>query len=188
MERLDLLLLVIYLLLFFYLYLHSVVVVYSLGLFLWVYKSNITAVTSMLSSNRYLQSIQWINLIIVCSILHRLNSFILKWSFFHWNISHTLYLNILLSLWIIEMIIRSFSSSHFGPYRLPPSYISDIRLITIHLSHIGLSIVLPLKIDISFIKGVVACEGWVVKPRLFGIKVPHGEFFIELVLFVVSIC
>ena len=58
MQGFDFLLLVIYLLLFLYLDLNGVVVVYGLGLFLGVYEPNLTAVSSMLSSEWYLNAIQ----------------------------------------------------------------------------------------------------------------------------------
>ena len=59
------------------------------------------------------------------------------------------------------MIIRCSPPRHLRPYRLPSSNIPDIGLITIHLSHVGLSIILPLEVDISLIEGIVACEGLV---------------------------
>ena len=58
MKGLYLLLLVVYLLLLFYLDLHSVVVIYCLGLFFGIYKSNLTSVSSVFSPKWYLQPIQ----------------------------------------------------------------------------------------------------------------------------------
>jgi hypothetical protein len=58
MKRLDLLLLVVYLLLLFYLDLHSVVVIYCLGLLFGIYKSNLTSVSSVLSPKWYLHPVQ----------------------------------------------------------------------------------------------------------------------------------
>jgi len=122
----------------------SIVVVYSIGLFLhFVHQFHLASVVSLLLSQRNLKPIQWVYLIEISPVLDRLHSLIIKRPLIHWHVCHALYLDVSF-FFCVQVVIFIF----FGLPRLLSHLSSvdqlDIRLFTVKVFEICLLVELGL--------------------------------------------